>query len=556
MVLSVDLIVLNYNGRALLAECLPSVVAAAARSRHRCRVVVIDNSSTDDSLAWLADHHPDVTVITCSNRGLCSYNEVVKDSLAGVVLLLNNDIRLAHDAIDPLVEPLVDDSSSNDCWATAPRAWLFNETTFEGFRTAVGWRWGLVQATAHFNGAEAIASLPGDTASAGAALAVDRAKFIKLGGFDPLYLPGRIEDLDLAYRAHQAGYTMRYVPTSHVWHRGEATFSSELGSATSHQLALRNTLLFQWKHLRSAASIARQGIGIPLRLAIDSVRAPWQPRESRWSFTRALLAALPQFAAARQSTYRGVATRQREASFFARFNVAQLRAQARGVDLAADERRRWTARHPLSQWYMPSLIQFFVQFLSTSKVRPNHITWLGVAFAAVAMLLLVAMPGGAPIAAIFVWLAWFCDRLDGPLARAQQTASHQGAQLDAHVDEAVDLGLHAAVAYYATVQSASLIPCIAGLAFIAGKAFLRQQIEQSSSADDSLVPTLSIWRKFYHLPGNTDIRLHLLLAALVMPSCLTAELLFVAAYYNLRWVLKAMKSQARPRLATARGATP
>ena len=556
MVLSVDLIVLNYNGRALLAECLPSVVAAAARSRHQCQVVVIDNSSTDDSLAWLADHHSEVKIISCANRGLCSYNEVVKDSSADVVVLLNNDIRLANDAIDPLVEPLVDDSLSNDCWATAPRAWLFDETTLEGFRTAVGWRWGLVQATAHFTGAEAIASLPGDTASAGAALAVDRARFIKLGGFDPLYLPGRIEDLDLAYRAHQAGYTMRYVPTSHVWHRGEATFSSELGSATSHQLALRNTILFQWKHLRSAASITRQCIGIPLRLAIDWVRAPWQPRESRWSFTRALLAALPKLAAARRSTYRGVATRQREAEFFARFDVAQLRAQARGVDLTAEERRRWTARHPVSRWYMPSLVQFVVQSLSTSEVRPNHITWLGVAFAVVAMVLLVAMPGGAPIAAMFVWLSWFCDRLDGPLARAQQTASPQGAQLDARVDEAVDLGLHATVAYFAAVQTASLIPCFAGLAFIAGKTWLRQQIEHGASTDDSPAPALSTCRKLYHLPGNTDVRVHLLLAALLMPSCLTAELLFVAGYYNLRWVLKAMKSPIRPRLATARGATP
>ena len=41
---SIDILVLNYNGRRLLAECLPSVLTAAARSRHACRVGVVDNS--------------------------------------------------------------------------------------------------------------------------------------------------------------------------------------------------------------------------------------------------------------------------------------------------------------------------------------------------------------------------------------------------------------------------------------------------------------------------------------------------------------------------------
>jgi elongation factor G len=69
-------------------------------------------------------------------------------------------------------------------------------------------RRGLVQATAIFAGAEQIAGRSGPTASAGAALAVNRRVFCALGGFDPLYLPGRIEDLDFAYRGFLAGYPM------------------------------------------------------------------------------------------------------------------------------------------------------------------------------------------------------------------------------------------------------------------------------------------------------------------------------------------------------------
>ena len=101
------LIILNYNGRHLLAECLPSVVAAARASRHRCEVVVIDNDSADDSVVWLEEHYPEVRVVRRPNRGLSSYNEVVAGLPGPVAVLLNNDIKLDEHCLDPLVEPLL-----------------------------------------------------------------------------------------------------------------------------------------------------------------------------------------------------------------------------------------------------------------------------------------------------------------------------------------------------------------------------------------------------------------------------------------------------------------
>jgi len=50
------------NGRELLAECLPSVLRAAEVSRHECRVAVIDNASTDDSVGWLSRMFPEVEI--------------------------------------------------------------------------------------------------------------------------------------------------------------------------------------------------------------------------------------------------------------------------------------------------------------------------------------------------------------------------------------------------------------------------------------------------------------------------------------------------------------
>ena len=71
------ILVLNYNGRALLAECLPSVVEAARRSPVPCAVGVVDNGSTDGSLDVLARDWPGVTVHREPNRGLASFNTVL-----------------------------------------------------------------------------------------------------------------------------------------------------------------------------------------------------------------------------------------------------------------------------------------------------------------------------------------------------------------------------------------------------------------------------------------------------------------------------------------------
>ena len=317
----VHLLDLNYNGRELLEECLPSVIEAGWQSRHTCEVAVIDNDSTDDSVAWLAERYPQVESIRCPNRGLCSFNEVVPRLPGPVALLLNNDIKLERRAVDPLVEPLIGEPACAErpCFMTAPLCWLFDGVTYEGFRTAVRWRWGLVQATALYPGHEPMIRRQGLTASAGAALAVDRDKFALLGGFDPLYLPGRLEDLDFAYRGYQAGYRAVYVPEATAWHRGMATFGRVYGGSGCDELALRNTLLFQWKNLRHPAHLARQLAGLPLRLALELLRAPWTPPQCRWRFARALVGAM---ARSRQqpSGTPGAGDLRREREFFHQFH--------------------------------------------------------------------------------------------------------------------------------------------------------------------------------------------------------------------------------------------
>ncbi len=316
----VHVLVLNYNGVRLLAECLPSVLEAARASIHRCDVVVIDNDSRDASVVWLGEHFPSVRVVSRPNRGLCSFNDVLPLLDGPAALLLNNDIKLHRDSIDPLVAPLActPRTGRDGCFLTAPRCFDF-DGQYEGFLTAVWWHRGLMRGTALFPGHEAAARTPGWTASAGAALAVDRRVFVELGGFDPLYLPGRIEDLDFAFRGFLRGYHGRYVPEAVVWHRGMASFGPAFGPEGCDHLALRNTLLFQWKNLRTARSLLRQAAWLGVRLIWDPLAAPFAPAGRRWAFTRALAGALARVGRLRDPRYRPLVDRARETEFLARF---------------------------------------------------------------------------------------------------------------------------------------------------------------------------------------------------------------------------------------------
>ena len=79
----VELLVLNYNGRRWLEDCLPSVREAAVRSPVPCSVAVVDNDSTDGSCELVARRWPDVRLIREENRGLASFNGVLSGRSRG-----------------------------------------------------------------------------------------------------------------------------------------------------------------------------------------------------------------------------------------------------------------------------------------------------------------------------------------------------------------------------------------------------------------------------------------------------------------------------------------
>jgi GT2 family glycosyltransferase len=210
----------------------------------------------------VAAEWPAVGLVREPNRGLASFNAVLTRMDEPAVLLLNDDVKLAPGAVDPLLRALDDHP---DALFAAPRCWDFDGSTYEGMRTRVRSRFGLVQGQCRTPDHRAHLDRPDLTAAAGPVLAVDRAKFLALGGYDELYFPGRIEDLDLGFRGWMAGWRGYYVPESVAYHKGFGSFGPALGRGGCDRLALRNTLLFAWKNL-AGARLAAHLAWLPARV--------------------------------------------------------------------------------------------------------------------------------------------------------------------------------------------------------------------------------------------------------------------------------------------------
>jgi len=192
--------------------------------------------------------------------------------------------------------------------------------------------------------------------------------------------------------------------------------------------------------------------------------------------------------------------------------------------------------------------------LAPTRVRPVHVTLCGLLWSMAGVATMMARPALAPLAAGLVLGGWFCDRLDGQLARRQGTVTRWGGWLDGNVDELADLALHVATAWAAARGLASSLPWFLLVAFLAGKYLFTygQNLEEhlrtsrlpggTSTHDFGLLCSGprpaggAYWlRTLWHLPGNADVRLHLLVLAL-LSGWLTVELAVVAVYYNLRWI--------------------
>jgi hypothetical protein len=104
--MGLSVIIVNWNTRDLLAQCLESVSSSQiSAAGHATEIFVVDNASTDDSSRMVRNRFPQVLLIeNTENRGFArANNQAIRESTEGYVLLLNPDTDVQPGALDTLV---------------------------------------------------------------------------------------------------------------------------------------------------------------------------------------------------------------------------------------------------------------------------------------------------------------------------------------------------------------------------------------------------------------------------------------------------------------------
>jgi len=257
-VTDVAVVIGNYEGAALLPECIESLYA---QTRAPAEIVVADASSRDggrDVAAALG-----ARVLELENRGLGAlYNAGVRAVTAEYVLLSNNDVAYDAHSLELLAAALDEDARR---FAADPRQvdWsgervVHAHTTLRRGSLLREYFPGL-----HLDHLAAADALVATVSAHGAAMLVRRTMFLELGGFDETFFM-EWEDLDLCWRAWLRGWPSVYVPEAWLRHRvGAVTTRRVLPRrlASSHH----NLVRFALKCLPAPAA-ARVVAGELLRL--------------------------------------------------------------------------------------------------------------------------------------------------------------------------------------------------------------------------------------------------------------------------------------------------
>jgi GT2 family glycosyltransferase len=176
--------------------------------------------------------------------------------------VLNSDIKADEDFLDPLVAHF---EKSDDILFVSSRMYSFDKKTYQGDRSRPKVRFGVISADICYKGYEKFIKEEGYAFSAGNGI-FDRKKFLKLGGFDSIYIPGRYEDVDLCYRGWKSGLKGIYEPKSILYHKGYGTFCKEYNDRQIHGLVFKNSLIFTCKNITDKFMLMKMFIWLIPRL--------------------------------------------------------------------------------------------------------------------------------------------------------------------------------------------------------------------------------------------------------------------------------------------------
>jgi hypothetical protein len=210
-------IVVNWNGRQLLPECLSSL---SNQSLKDVEVLLVDNGSTDDSVSLVRSQFPTVRILTLrENQGFAAgNNRGIQESFSEFVALLNNDAVADY----CWAERLLDTASDSRVGIVASKVLLHSDhgrldSAGDGMTTVgVGYKRG------HLAPSNSYPSLDNVFGASGCAMLLRRSMLADVGLFDEDFFL-LYEDSDLCFRAQLRGWRCLYAPNAIVYHKLNAS---------------------------------------------------------------------------------------------------------------------------------------------------------------------------------------------------------------------------------------------------------------------------------------------------------------------------------------------
>lgn len=289
----VAVIILNWNGAELLRRYLPSVVANTNASL--ADVIVADNGSTDNSLKVMTQEFAGVKTLTFDqNYGFAEgYNRCIELTRYPYTVLLNSDVRTPEGWLEPLlaymeghpqvgaVQPklLQDRPDGRQVFEYAGAAGGFIDK--HGFPFCRGRIFDSIE--------DDHGQYDGEPASifwaTGACLMVRSQLYMQVGGLDK-YFFAHMEEIDLCWRIHRAGFDISVVPQSRVYHLGGGSLPQ--GNPRKTYLNFRNNLLLLRKNLPKREG---QRLIFVRRLVYDTAALAMSLLKGHFGDTKAILKA-------------------------------------------------------------------------------------------------------------------------------------------------------------------------------------------------------------------------------------------------------------------------
>jgi GT2 family glycosyltransferase len=237
---NVSIIIVNFNGKEHLSDCLNSIYN---QTYQDFEIILVDNNSVDDSVELILANYPEVILLKQNkNLGFCEGNNTGASHSSGeYILLLNNDTKMEKDCLENLVKIM--QASDKMTIGIFPKVKFFYNRRIIN---AMGTQWhirthwrdfriGMFDFESHKEAFQVFGSIfP--------VVLLKKNIFFEIGMFDPAFFAS-CEDFDLCYRANIMGYKFFVEPKAIVDHKYRATTVSLLKPHWHHYLFIRNYLM-------------------------------------------------------------------------------------------------------------------------------------------------------------------------------------------------------------------------------------------------------------------------------------------------------------------------